>query len=85
VVKTRSGVVSDLMARRSNLVELVLVGILLALSLEFTAGSLVEILPLSPQWILATGLILGLAALWYSLVRLVGARRRSQTYEGFFT
>ena len=83
--KKRSGAISDLMARRSNLIELVVVAVLLALSLEFVGGSLVEILPLSPQCILATGLILGLIALGYSLVRLFGVRRRSQTYEGFFT
>jgi len=85
VDKKRSGAISDLMARRSNLVELFLVAILLALSLEFIAGSLMEILPLSPQWILATGLVLGLIALGYSLARLFGVRRRSQTYKGFFT
>lgn len=79
------GIITDLMGRKSSLLELVLVAIFLALSVNLVSDSLSSLLPLSPEWMLVSSVTLGIAVVAYSVIRLLGSGHQSYSYEGFFT
>ena len=78
-------VIAELIANRTSLLELILVAILLALSVNLISSSIPEIFSLSPLWVFSIGIFLGLIVLLYSIFRLLKNKYRTQTFEGFFT
>jgi len=84
MMKKTKGVISELMAVRANLVELIVVAVLLALSVNLISSSLPSLIPLSPSWTLVAGSIIGILALIYSGFRFIRTRHRTVFLKGLF-
>ena len=83
--KRKIGLLSDLILSRSNFVELVIVGVLLALFINLIAGSLPVTLGCEPGTILYLSVGCTLLLLAYLSIRFFGGRQSSKSYSGFFT
>lgn len=84
MMKKTKGVISELLAMRASLVELVVVAVLLALSVNLISSSLPSLIPLSPACTLAAGLAIGILALAYSGFRFISTRHRIVSLKGVF-
>lgn len=72
------------MAVRANLIELIVVAVLLALSVNLISSSLPSLIPLSPAWTLVAGFFIGILALSYSGFRFISARHKTVSLKGLF-
>ena len=84
MIKKNKGIISELIAARANLVELVVVAVLLAISVNLVSSSLPIIVPMSPAWTLVAGSIIGILVLSYTGLRFLSSRHKITTLEGFF-
>ena len=84
MTEKREGVMADLMSIRASLLELLVVAILLALSVNLISSSLADLLSLPSLRTLVLGVAIGLIAVLYSVLRLVGQQHKLHSFEGFF-
>lgn len=75
---------SEILAGRANLAELLVVAILIALGVNIIGGSLFSLIPYKPHIILLTGIVLCLICVLYLFFRFFGRRSRIQNFKGFF-
>jgi hypothetical protein len=83
-MKKTKGLLSELMAMRANLIELIVIAVLLALSVNLISSSLPSLILLSPTWTLIVGVIIGIVALVYSGLRFINTRHKTVSLKGLF-
>lgn len=82
--KFRSGFLSEILSLRTNIVEILLIAVFIALGINIIAGSLSQIFRLSPLNTFCLGIIICFIAICYFLIRVLGRRIHSRDYEAFF-
>jgi hypothetical protein len=80
----RRGFLSEILSGRTNLIEIIVVAILIALGVNLIADGLVIHAKLAPLTSVILGLIVSLISILYLVVRALGHRTRSRSYAGFF-
>lgn len=76
-------IISELISIKANLLDLLFVAILLALSINLISSSLPIVFSLSPYWTLILGLGIALIAVLYSSLRLINAHHKVEVFNGF--
>lgn len=80
--KKEGGFVADFLAKYTDLLQIVLVAVFIALGIDIIAGALLCILQINPWWHICIGLLIVLLPL-FGLFLFFLARTRHEIYEGF--
>lgn len=81
---SRRGFLSEILSGRTNLIEIVVVAILIALGVNLVADGLIIHARLAPLTSILLGLMVILISILYLVARVLGRRTRSRSYTGFF-
>jgi len=76
--------IGELVSSRKNLLELILIAVLLALSIDIISSSIGELFSLSAKLMFSIGLFIFLIVIGYSVKQLLKNKHRSHIFEGFF-
>jgi hypothetical protein len=80
--RNQKGFLSDLISRQSNLLELLLAGILLAFAIDIFAGSIPALFGLTQRQVFIVGIIFALVPVAYFIWRFIGERERTRAFNG---